>query len=132
MNANGLLQSTSLPASSSSSPAVSPQALPSAGGSEVITTYDDKGFLTTMTVPAGWQTVVKSYNEQGFPITAAPTSTPAAALQAEAVSTVDGAGGSLLASSTTKAAPTGAATRSASFGLPLSFSISVLVLILFL
>ena len=76
----------------SSSPAPLPSsssALPSAaGGDVVITTYDDRGFLTTMTVPAGWETRVKSYDDKGFLIT--PTaSTPQATaapplMQAEA------------------------------------------------
>ena len=44
-------------------------------GSEVITQYEQQGFLTVVTVPAGYSTMVKSYDSRGFLIT--PTSMPA-------------------------------------------------------
>ena len=52
----------------------------SAIGLETITTYNEQGFLTTVVVPAGYETLSKSYDGQGFlitstqPITAAATS----------------------------------------------------------
>jgi YD repeat-containing protein len=33
---------------------------------ETVTGWDDRGFLTTVTRPAGWATMVKSYDDQGF------------------------------------------------------------------
>ncbi|KAI1082967.1 concanavalin A-like lectin/glucanase domain-containing protein [Whalleya microplaca] len=65
-----------VPFSQPSSP--SPSALPSqvAGGSglETVTAFDGKGFLTTMTVPAGFATLPKSYDSQGFPVFPTATS----------------------------------------------------------
>lgn len=38
--------------------------------------WDDRGFPTTRTEPIGWETMSKSYDEQGFLITSTSTSTP--------------------------------------------------------
>lgn len=43
-----------------------------------MTGWDEQGFPTTMTVPSGWQTMPKSYDQQGFLITASPITTAAA------------------------------------------------------
>jgi len=40
-------------------------------GYEIVTTYDQQGFLTIITEPAGWSTASKSYDVQGFLITSA-------------------------------------------------------------
>lgn len=54
---------------------------PGGSGVETITTFDNKGSPTTVTVPAGFATMPKSYDDQGFQIfptaTAAAASTPA-------------------------------------------------------
>ncbi|ORY11836.1 concanavalin A-like lectin/glucanase domain-containing protein [Clohesyomyces aquaticus] len=65
--------STSQPASSTPSFSASP--LASSGGSEVITAYDQQGFTTVYTVPAGITAMPKSYDSRGFLVTQ-PTSTP--------------------------------------------------------
>ncbi|KAI9745344.1 MAG: hypothetical protein M1818_001624 [Claussenomyces sp. TS43310] len=71
--------STSLvvPAPSSSSPA-SPPSPPD--GYETITGWDDRGFATTRTVVSGYETMPKSYDNQGFLIT--PTAAPVPAASA--------------------------------------------------
>lgn len=55
---------------------MSAQALPSPGNEELLTTYNQQGFKTVITVPSGWATMVKSYNEQGFLITPTPIARP--------------------------------------------------------
>ncbi|KAF2457595.1 concanavalin A-like lectin/glucanase domain-containing protein [Lineolata rhizophorae] len=69
----------SLTASPVSSPALSQPAPSSAaapdqpaGGYEVITTYDQQGFTTLLTVPAGHETMPRVYDSQGFLVTDAP------------------------------------------------------------
>jgi len=68
------LQATYPPGSYISSPAASQQAQPAPGGTDfvTITTWNQQGFSTIMTLPAGWSTTPKSYDDQGFLITAAP------------------------------------------------------------
>ncbi|KAF2724360.1 glycoside hydrolase family 16 protein [Polychaeton citri CBS 116435] len=61
---------TSPPASSTLSPAVSPAALCSESGFEVVTKYNDKGFLTTITAAVGVST---GYDDRGFPTTIYPS-----------------------------------------------------------
>lgn len=69
----------------SSTPASQPLPAASSGGSEqVITGYDDKGFTTIYTVPAGVTAQAKSYDSKGFLVTAAPTTTPSARAAAQA------------------------------------------------
>lgn len=73
-------QSTSLPPLPTSSQSVSPQDSPlgvAGGGLETITTFDEKGFLTTITRAVAAATGAKQYNEQGFLVTnpSEPTST---------------------------------------------------------
>ena len=60
-----------------SSAGLSPSPLypPIGGGLDVSTGFDDRGFPTTYTREYGWQTMPKSYDEQGFLITGAPTAT---------------------------------------------------------
>ena len=41
-------------------------------GYDIVTTYNQQGFLTVVTEPAGWSTASKSYDVQGFLITSAP------------------------------------------------------------
>ena len=48
----------------------------SAIGLETITTYNEQGFLTTVVVPAGYETQPKSYDDQGFLITTTAATTP--------------------------------------------------------
>jgi beta-glucanase (GH16 family) len=70
-------QSTHPHASSTLSSVVSPQASSSAGASKVITAYDDQGFTSLRTVPAGYTPAPKSYDWRGFLITpSAPAATP--------------------------------------------------------
>lgn len=45
------------------------------GGLETITTFDEKGFLTTITQAAAAATGAKHYNEQGFLVTDIPEPT---------------------------------------------------------
>ena len=52
-----------------SSPAVSPQASPSAAGAEVVTEWNGQGFPVVVTQSAGQ---AKSYDNQGFLVTSAP------------------------------------------------------------
>ncbi|MCJ1239398.1 hypothetical protein MMC14_007394 [Varicellaria rhodocarpa] len=68
-------QLTSLPILSTSSLAPLPSAssLVVGGGSNIITTYNQQGFLTVITEPNGWPTASKSYDTQGFLITPAPS-----------------------------------------------------------
>ena len=67
-----VLQSTApLPSSSASSPEP-PSAGSGIGGGEVTTGFDERGFPTVYTVIPGASTMPRSYNEQGFLITAAP------------------------------------------------------------
>ncbi len=49
----------------------------SGAGLDISTGWDDRGFPTTATLSSGWQTVSKSYNEQGSLITSAPTTAAA-------------------------------------------------------
>ncbi|TPX08930.1 uncharacterized protein E0L32_009634 [Thyridium curvatum] len=46
------------------------------GGQVTVTAFDGKGFPTTMTVPAGWTTLPKSYDGKGF-LVAPPAATAA-------------------------------------------------------
>jgi len=62
-----------------SSPAVFSLASPSAG-LEVITSYDEQGFPTVVTVDSAAATSPKGYDSQGFLITAAPATATAASL----------------------------------------------------
>jgi beta-glucanase (GH16 family) len=74
-------QQTSYPTSySSPAPSPSPSSPPSSAvaGLEIITTWDSRGFLTTMTVPAGCETTQKCWNEQGFQVACGVTSAPTA------------------------------------------------------
>ncbi|KAL1878749.1 transglycosylase [Diaporthe australafricana] len=72
----GPLTTSSL-AASSPSPSSQPGA--AAGGEETITSWDGQGFATTLTVPSGWATATKSYDDQGFPVsTSAPEAPPLA------------------------------------------------------
>ncbi|MCJ1473414.1 hypothetical protein MMC13_002065 [Lambiella insularis] len=66
--------STFLPTPSTSSAAVLPPGSYSgaAAGYDVITQYDQQGFLTVVTEPAWWSTASKSYDVQGYLITPAP------------------------------------------------------------
>ncbi|OCL03827.1 glycoside hydrolase family 16 protein [Glonium stellatum] len=73
--------STLLPASSTLYSVALPLVSSTAGGSEVITTYDQQGFTTLVTVAAGALTRPKSYDWRGFLITDAP-STPTASATA--------------------------------------------------
>ncbi|KAG6363189.1 hypothetical protein INS49_008285 [Diaporthe citri] len=76
--------STAGPLTASSSPAssASPSSQPGAaapGGEETITTWDGQGFATTVTLPSGWATATRSYDDQGFPVsTSAPEAPPVA------------------------------------------------------
>ena len=87
------LQSPSLP--SSTSQELSPQASGAAGGYEVKTGWDDRGFKTTYTVAISAATQKPQYNEQGFLITPTPAlqsrSTPTPAIKvADSASTSAG------------------------------------------
>ena len=79
-----LLQSPSLP--SSTSQESSPQASVAAGGSEVKTGWDDRGFETTYTAAGSAATEKPQYDEKGFPMTPTPAlqsrSTPTPAMKA--------------------------------------------------
>lgn len=50
-----------------------------AGGYETFTTWDSRGFLTTMSVPAGYPTMSKCFNEQGFQVACGAATTPTTA-----------------------------------------------------
>ncbi|MCJ1369570.1 hypothetical protein MMC20_000782 [Loxospora ochrophaea] len=71
--------STSPPPPSTLSSVVSPPGSYSAGAPEVVTQYDQQGFPTVVTEPAGWSTASKSYDQQGFLVTTA-TITPGSPL----------------------------------------------------
>ena len=92
-------QVTSHPVAPSSSPEGSRPDSPIPAGYELITTYNQQGFPEVATVPVGWASAPKHYNDQGFLITAAspldsrssptaaaddPASTPSVAVQAVA------------------------------------------------
>ncbi|KAF2735366.1 hypothetical protein EJ04DRAFT_543039 [Polyplosphaeria fusca] len=68
--------STSQAALSTPSSPASPSASSAGSEVEVRTGYDDQGFTTVYTVPAGYTTPPKSYDSQGFLVT--PTATPSA------------------------------------------------------
>jgi hypothetical protein len=86
-HANLFFQSRSLPALST--PYSAPSPLESSSDSEneqVITAYDQKGFTTVYTVAAGASAQTKSFDSQGFLITAAPTqAAPTSGVAANAV-----------------------------------------------
>ncbi|KAK1063738.1 transglycosylase [Friedmanniomyces endolithicus] len=65
---------TSQPASSASSPAVSPAGFCSVSGYSLVTSYDVRGFLTTATVPVGVST---GWDDRGLPTTVYPSNCPA-------------------------------------------------------
>lgn len=97
-------QPSAPPASSTS---VSPPLSPAAGGSEVVTRYDQQGFATVVTEAIAASTAAKSYDQQGFLITAGPTPTPAAAPTSTNIKAADSAQSSgiqLLRTSATGAA----------------------------
>lgn len=59
-------------------------------GVETITGWDDRGFPTTRLVTQGWETRAKSFDQQGFEVTAqAAKPTPVAAAAAATVPTDD-------------------------------------------
>lgn len=62
----------------------SPSSPSSAAGLEYSTGYDNRGFLTTYTFTAGYESQSSSYDHQGFLITATPTGTAAATTSAGA------------------------------------------------
>ncbi|KAI9696165.1 MAG: hypothetical protein M1820_008306 [Bogoriella megaspora] len=96
--------------SSTSSPVVSAQASssaaasPASSGSETVTSYDEKGFPTTATVPAGWNTAAKSYNDQGFLITPSPAIAPVESGPADANAQADASGANFAQTSSTSSA----------------------------
>ncbi|KAI9835288.1 MAG: hypothetical protein M1819_002432 [Sarea resinae] len=86
--------STSLvaPSTSSPSPSQSASSIQPGGpeeGTETVTEYNQKGFPTTVVEPAGFSTVPKSYNQQGFLITAGASTTTAPAASAAKLSKDD-------------------------------------------
>jgi hypothetical protein len=60
-------------------PSPSSSSQPLGYGLETVTGWDEQGFPTTMTVSSGWQTMPKSYDQQGFLVTSSPTTTATAA-----------------------------------------------------
>ena len=51
-------------------------------GYDLVTTYNQQGFLTVVTEQAGWSTMSKSYDAQGFLITSGPAVTAPSATSA--------------------------------------------------
>ena len=86
------LQVTSPPVLPTSLPVDSPQGSPAAGGSEVVTSFDQQGFPVLVTVTPGEATAPKQYNNQGFLITTsaslASRSSPTAVLENAASSPI--------------------------------------------
>ena len=89
-------------------PSPSPSSQPLGYGLETVTGWDEQGFPTTMTVPSGWQTMPKSYDQQGFLITSSPTTTADAAAGISTAGACFGAdcglNGKVVGTSTSKAA----------------------------
>ena len=92
-----------MPSTSSPAPLPSASSLIAGGGSNVITTYDQQGFLTVVTEPNGWATASKSYDTQGFLITPAPSAPVPSSLTSAGIGRADAA---IASTSTTKAAIT--------------------------
>lgn len=86
------LQVTSPPVSPTSSPGDLPQGSAAAGGSEVVTSFNQQGFPVLVTVTPGEATAPKQYDNQGFLITTsaslAPRSSPTALVENAASSPV--------------------------------------------
>ena len=77
MNSQATSQAASPTPSSQASPS-EPSSASKPGATsavQVVTTYDDQGFTTVYTEPAGASATAKSFDSQGFPITAAPSPT---------------------------------------------------------
>lgn len=105
---------TSYPISSSSpGPSPSPSSPPPlAAGLETITTWDNRGFLTIMTVPAGYETMRKCFDDRGFQTACSATTSPPIATAAEAMTEhATYVIGAMAASTTTDAPVRNAAAR---------------------
>lgn len=94
--------------SSSAAPSPSPSSPPSPGppGLETITGWNDQGFATTYTEVSGWSTLSKSYDEQGFLITAVSSTTASAVGGSSSLPGAGvnlGANGKVVGTSTSKA-----------------------------
>ncbi|KAF4631519.1 hypothetical protein G7Y89_g6603 [Cudoniella acicularis] len=105
-----------------------PSSPQSAAGLETITGFDDRGFPTTKTVAVGWNTISITYDQQGFPITATPTST--GALSADPVLCTGfgcGAGSKVADAMSTSTSKAGGAKQTAALGslaLPYKFNLT--------
>lgn len=97
----------SLPAStlsSSAGPQSSLSSSASPAGIEVITGWDDRGFPTTKTVLSGWETMSRSYDDQGSLITGSATAAAGAGFTSQSVCLGANCGAAgRLATSTSKA-----------------------------
>jgi hypothetical protein len=72
-------------------------------GLETITGWDDRGFPSTRTVVSGWETVSKSYDQQGFLITGSPTTTSGGGATSLGAGINGDIGGKVVGTSTSKA-----------------------------
>ena len=70
---------TSTPSSSAAPSLYSSLPLSATAGLETITGWDSRGFAYTSTVTSGFETIPKSYDQQGFPITSTATASGAIA-----------------------------------------------------
>lgn len=108
---------------STSLPADSQQVSPGAAGYEVVTSYNQQGFPEIITQSAGAASAVKSYDEQGFLITASPSFTTRASSTALADSAVSspvvaaGASASQKVTKVVSASAKAAAWKAANFGI---------------
>jgi hypothetical protein len=69
-----------------------------------MTVWDDRGFPMTRTVPSGWQTMPKSFDDRGFLITGSQTAANAAGFTSGACLGVNcGPAGKVVGTSTSKA-----------------------------
>jgi len=101
---------TSLPASSTPLSVVTPsvQSLAVAGGYETVTEYNQQGFPTVVVLPAGWSTMIKSFNSQGFLITPSITAAPSTMITTPSPTVSPTAAGVIVAAEDTTTSSTSA------------------------
>lgn len=126
-----MFKSTSPPASSTLSAVALPPAsgLAAGGGSETVIKYNQQGFPITVTEPAGWATASKSYDEQGFLITAGPAGPSSTAAVSVGQKAADSA--ELSTVNVLKTTVTGAASSRGMFGETLGICAFLAALVLY-
>jgi hypothetical protein len=79
-----------------------------AGGYETVTEYNQQGFPTVVVLPAGWSTMIKSFNSQGFLITPSITAAPSTMITTPSPTVSPTAAGVIVAAEDTTTSSTSA------------------------